>query len=604
MSDIIRLLPDSVANQIAAGEVIQRPSSVVKELVENAVDSGASSISVILKDAGRTLIQIIDNGCGMSVTDARMAFERHSTSKISKAQDLFAIQTMGFRGEALASIAAIAEVTLKTKRQEDEVGTQVDISGSEVKGQEPVSCSPGCNFQVKNLFFNVPARRKFLKSNSTELKHSINELVRIAIARPNIQFSLVHNGTDIYNLVESSVKQRIVTLFGKAINQNLIPIQTETSIINIRGFLGKPEAARKTFGEQFFFVNGRYMRHPYLHKAIAESYQSVLPPETIPSYFIFFEARPEFIDINIHPTKTEIKFEDERSVFQILLASTREALGKHNMVPSLDFDTEGVIDIPVFDKNKKVQNPEIDLESGFNPFKEDYERPTAGSDFQNYQKTRLPDWEELYSGMKDISGQDPSEHPDSPSDHGTGRFLQIKNKYIITPVKSGLMMVDQRRAHEKILFEKFMESINQQKGLSQQELYPTTLELNASDHTVIMEILDDLLELGFDIRDLGNNAIVLNGCPADAIMTEPKEMIDSLLEEYKQFQSDVKVKAKEKVAISLARASCIGYNKPLTDLEMRELIDNLFACSNPGQSPVGKPVFTIITMDEVDKRFN
>ncbi len=604
MSDIIRLLPDSVANQIAAGEVIQRPASVVKELVENAVDSGASEISVNLKDAGRTLIQIIDNGCGMSVTDARMAFERHSTSKISKAQDLFAIQTMGFRGEALASIAAIAEVTLKTRRQEDEVGTQVDISGSEVKSQEPVSCPAGCNFQVKNLFFNVPARRKFLKGNSTELKHAINELMRIAIARPHIHFSLIHNGTDIYNLAETNVKQRIVALFGKAINQNLIPIQTETSIVNIKGFLGKPEAARKTFGEQFFFVNGRYMRHPYFHKAIIESYESVLPPETIPSYFIFFESGPERIDINIHPTKTEIKFEDERSVFQILLASTREALGKHNMVPSLDFDKEGIIDIPIFDKTKQAHNPEIELQSGFNPFRENYERPTVGSDFQNYQRARIPEWEELYKGIKDISGPASRANTDTNAEPGTGRFLQVRNKYIITAVKSGLMIVDQRRAHEKILFEKFMESINQQKGLSQKELYPTTLELNASDHTVLMEILDDLLELGFDIRDLGNYAIVIHGCPSDAIMSEPKEMIECLLEEYKQFQSDVKVKAKEKVAISLARASCIGYNKSLTDLEMRELVDNLFACSNPGQTALGKPVLTIFTTEEFEKKFN
>lgn len=601
MSDIIRLLPDSVANQIAAGEVIQRPASVVKELVENAVDSGASDISVNLKDAGRTLIQIIDNGCGMSVTDARMAFERHSTSKISKAQDLFAIQTMGFRGEALASVAAVSEVTLKTRRQEDEVGTQVDISGSEVKSQEPVSCPSGCNFQVKNLFFNVPARRKFLKSNSTELKHAINELMRIAIARPDVRFSLVHNGTEIYNLDETNIKQRIVSLFGKAINQNLIPIHTETSIINIEGFLGKPEAAKKTFGEQFFFVNGRYMRHPYLHKAILEAYEPILPPETIPSYFIFFGTRPESIDINIHPTKTEIKFEDERSVFQILLASTREALGKHNMMPSLDFDKEGIIDIPVFDKNKEVKNPEIDLDSGFNPFKEDYERPTVGSDFQNYKNTRLPEWEELYKGMKDLSGP-VSRAPAGDTSHAAaGRFLQVRNRYIITPVKSGLMMVDQRRAHERILFEKFMQSINHQKGISQQELYPVTLEMNASDHAVLMDILDDLMDLGFDIRDLGNNAIVVNGCPADAIMTEPKEMIDCLLEEYKQFQSDVKVKAKEKVAVSLARASCIGYNKSLNDLEMRELIDNLFACKNPGQTVSGKPVFTIISIDDLDK---
>jgi len=603
MSDIIRLLPDSVANQIAAGEVIQRPASVVKELMENAVDAGAASISVNLKDGGRTLIQIIDNGCGMSVTDARMAFERHSTSKIHKAEDLLAIHTMGFRGEALASIAAISEVTLKTRRTEDEVGTVIEISGTEVLSQEPVSCPAGSNFMVRNLFFNVPARRKFLKSHSVELKHAINEFMRIAMTRPSIRFTLVHNGTDIYSLTESNVKQRIVTLFGKNINQNLIPLKTETSIINLSGFIGKPETARKTYGEQFFFVNGRYMRHPYFHKAVTEAYQQVLPPDTIPSYFVFFDARPETIDINIHPTKTEIKFEDERSVFQILMAAVKEALGKHNMIPSLDFDTNGVIDIPFLSKDKDVIPPEVHVKPDFNPFDESQKYDNGESSFH---RTTIQNWEKLHEGIKDLddlSGQETQQRIESSEELSHIRILQFKNKFILSPLKSGLLIIDQRRAHEKILYEKYLVSLNEQTGLAQKELYPQTIELNASDHAVLMEIIDDITCLGFDIRDVGNRSVIVNGSPASASVSDPKEMIERFLEEYKQFQSDIKIKAREKLALSLAKASCIPRNKALTENEMRELVDELFGCTNPGQTQDGKPVFTIFTMDEIEKRF-
>lgn len=604
MPDIIRLLPDSVANQIAAGEVIQRPASVVKELMENAIDSGATNLSVIIRDAGKALVQVTDNGCGMSITDARMAFERHSTSKISRAEDLFAIHTLGFRGEALASIAAVSELVLKTRRTEDEIGTMLEISGSAIKNQEPVSCPAGSIFMVKNLFFNVPARRKFLKTNSIELKHSINEFIHVALTRPSVHFILIHNDTEIYNLPPANIKQRIIGIFGKGINQNLIPLKTDTSIVEITGFVGTPESARKTFGEQFFFVNGRYMRHPYFHKALLEAYEAVLPAGAVPSYFIYFNTRPDSIDINIHPTKTEIKFEEERSVFQILMSTVREALGKHNMVPALDFDTTGVIDIPVFKKDQEVKFPEIDINPEFNPFTSDPLR-SPGKD-TSFHRDTVKNWERLYEGMRKMDERidlDSNPMMDTGKTMPISKLIQFKNRYIIFPVKSGLMVVDQKRAHEKILFEKYLETLSTHKGLAQQELFPATIELNASDHTLMMDLLEDFTQLGFDIRDLGNNTIVINGFPADLEQIEPKSMIDCFLEEYKQCESDIKVKARERLAFSIARASSIAYQKVLTEMEMRDLIDTLFICSNPSQLPDGKIVFTIFASEEIERRF-
>ena len=604
MPDIIKLLSDSVANQIAAGEVIQRPASVVKELMENSIDAGASSLSVIIRDAGKTLVQIMDNGCGMSVTDARMAFERHSTSKISRAEDLFAIHTLGFRGEALASVAAVSEVVVKTRRTEDEIGTMLEISGSAVKNQEPVSCPAGTNFMIKNLFYNVPARRKFLKTNAIELKHSINEFIHVALTRPAVHFILTHNDTEIYNLPQGNIKQRIIGIFGKGINQNLIPIKTETTIITINGFIGTPESSRKTFGEQFFFVNGRYMRHPYFHKAVLEAYEAVLPSGTIPTYFIFFDIRPESIDINIHPTKTEIKFEEERSVFQILMSSLREALGRHNMVPSLDFETIGVIDIPIFKKDQEVRPPEIQINPEFNPFSGD---KSGISGQESYHRETVKNWERLYEGIRHsetISGQDSQTKIESDQKDFSVKLIQYKNRYIIVPVKSGLMVVDQKRAHEKILYEKYLDSLMTSKGLAQQELFPATIELNAADHAILMDLLDDFVQLGFDIRDLGNNNIVINGYPADVEQIEPKSMIDCFLEEYKQCQSDIKVKARERLALSIARASSIAYQKILSETEMRDLVDKLFNFTNPGQLADGKIVFTIFASDEIEKRFS
>ena len=614
MADIIQLLPDSVANQIAAGEVIQRPASVVKELVENAIDAGATQIKVNIKDAGRTLIQIIDNGCGMSDTDARMAFERHATSKIRSADDIFAIRTMGFRGEALASIAAIAEVELRTKEHDQDLGTFIHISGSTIIAQEPVRCDNGTNFQIKNLFFNVPARRKFLKSNPAELKHIINEIQRIALANPEISISLHHNGSAIQELSGSNKRIRIVSLFGKNINQNLIPIDTETSLVKLTGFIGQPKHARKTFGEQFFFVNKRYMKHPFFHKAIMQAYEKILPPDAIPSYFIYFDIHPADIDVNIHPTKTEIKFENESAIWQILQASVREALGKFNIVPSIDFDQAGSVDIPMplhhFDE---VSIPEIKINPNYNPF--DSPNPTksysgTGNSFSPRpatERSNTSNWQSLYKGLEpDLSSQaePPADEPVQfriEEQQTVKSSVQFKNKYILTPVKSGLMVIDQKRAHERILYERLIQVLENHEVASQQQLFPETFELNASDATLLTSILPDLRSLGFDIRDFGKNSFIINGTPGVLNTSSPIEIIETLLEEYKNSSGNLQDKARETVAISLAQASAIPYGHTLKPGEINELIDNLFACQTPNFSPKGKKILSIMPLEDFEK---
>jgi DNA mismatch repair protein MutL len=613
VADIIQLLPDSVANQIAAGEVIQRPASVVKELVENAIDAGATQIKVNVKDAGRTLIQIIDNGCGMSDTDARMSFERHATSKIKSANDIFAIRTMGFRGEALASIAAIADVELRTKEHDQDLGTFIHITGSSIISQEPVSCDSGTNFQIKNLFYNVPARRKFLKSNPAELKHIINEIQRIALANADISISLHHNGSSVYELVGSNKRVRIVSIFGKNINQNLIPIDTETSLVKITGFIGQPKHARKTFGEQFFFVNGRYMKHPYFHRAIMQSYEKILPPESVPSYFIYFDLNPADIDVNIHPTKTEIKFENESAIWQILQASVREALGKFNIVPSIDFDQAGSVDIPMPLKDyAEIHTPEIKINPVYNPFEQP--SPTRnhsekGSSFTPTaaQRPNLTNWQSLYKGLEpDLSERQemPGEEPVQfriEEQQTQKSSIQFKNKYILTPVKSGLMVIDQKRAHERILYERLMQVMENQFVASQQQLFPETFELNASDATLLSSILPDLKALGFDIREFGNNSFIINGTPGVLHTSSPVEVIESLLEEYKNSPVNLQEKARETVAVSLAQASAIPYGHAMKPAEISELIDNLFACETPNFSPKGKKILSIMPLEDFEK---
>ena len=598
MPDLIKLLPDSVANQIAAGEVIQRPASVVKELVENAVDAGAKTISVVIKDSGKTLIQVVDDGTGMSETDARLAFERHATSKINNAQDLFAIRTKGFRGEALASIAAVSMVELRTRKPGEETGTLIQISGSKVTAQEPCGSPEGSNFAVKNLFFNIPARRKFLKSDNTEMRHIITEFQKIVIPHPEIRFLLYHNDSEIYNLPSSNLRQRIIGVFGKQINNELIRIETDTTIIRVKGFVGKPENARKTYGEQFFFVNDRFMKHPYFHKAVMEAYRNILVPDAIPSYFIFMEADPESIDVNIHPTKTEIKFENEQAIWPILLASVKEALGRFNIVPSLDFKSEIMFDIPVKSGSTGIPKaPEIKTDPAYDPFSDENNRKTKADIIERFEKENIRGWEKLYYPPGDNDLQT------VPSD-SERRLLQIKGKYLVSPVKSGLMLIDQKRAHERILYERYLETTSNSRGISQAEMFPVRIEMNPADYLLLLEIKDEIVQLGFKIEYPDNSTVIsLTGRPSDSQFEDPAELIEILLEEYKSTQADPSGGMKEKVAAALASAAAIPYGKVLSKMEMEDIIDNLFACKEPNYSPKGKTVISIITMEDIDKRF-
>lgn len=598
MPDLIKLLPDSVANQIAAGEVIQRPASVVKELVENAVDAGAKTISVVIKDSGKTLIQVVDDGTGMSETDARLAFERHATSKINSAQDLFAIRTKGFRGEALASIAAVSMVELRTRKPGEETGTLIQISGSKVTAQEPCGSPEGSNFAVKNLFFNIPARRKFLKSDNTEMRHIITEFQKIVIPHPEIRFLLYHNDSEIYNLPSSNLRQRIIGVFGKQINNELIRIETDTTIIRVKGFVGKPENARKTYGEQFFFVNDRFMKHPYFHKAVMEAYRNILVPDAIPSYFIFMEADPESIDVNIHPTKTEIKFENEQAIWPILLASVKEALGRFNIVPSLDFKSEIMFDIPVKSGSTGIPKaPEIKTDPAYDPFSDENNRKTKADIIERFEKENIRGWEKLYYPPGDNDLQT------VPSD-SERRLLQIKGKYLVSPVKSGLMLIDQKRAHERILYERYLETTSNSRGISQAEMFPVRIEMNPADYLLLLEIKDEIVQLGFKIEYPDNSTVIsLTGRPSDSQFEDPAELIEILLEEYKSTQADPSGGMKEKVAAALASAAAIPYGKVLSKMEMEDIIDNLFACKEPNYSPKGKTVISIITMEDIDKRF-
>jgi DNA mismatch repair protein MutL len=599
MPDVIKLLSDAVANQIAAGEVIQRPASVVKELMENSVDAGAGEITVIIKDSGKTLIQVTDNGSGMTETDARLAFERHATSKISSAHDLFSIKTKGFRGEALASIAAVAMVELKTRMNGDEAGILIEINGSKVERQEPCSCPPGSSFSVKNLFYNIPARRKFLKSDNTEMRHIVNEFQKVVLAHPSVKFSLYHNDTEVYNLPVSNLRQRIVGVFGKQINQDLITLDTETSLIKITGFIGKPENARRTFGEQFFFVNDRFMKHSYFHKAVLEAYQNILPSEAIPSYFIYMEADPATIDINIHPTKTEIKFEDERAIWQILMASTREALGRFNIVPSIDFDNEGLIDIPVLSPGAILpQQPVINVDTSYNPFDGDYHQNRRDDLIGRFEKSGVG-WQKLYSGLENNEETLPFQNAQETK----RKFFQVKNKYVLCQVKSGVMMIDQRRAHERILFEQFLQCLGDGKTASQADMFPLTAELNPSDYYVLKEIENELGMLGFRFRDEGGYKITITGRPALNETPNTLEMLEILLEDYKSKENAASEGTREKVASAMAGVYAIPYGKTLDHDEMEELFDKLFACQSPNYSPKGKPVVNILTLEDIDKKF-
>lgn len=628
MSDVIRLLPDSVANQIAAGEVIQRPASVVKELVENAIDAGATHIDVSVKDAGKTLIQVIDDGKGMSETDARLAFERHATSKIKEAADLFALRTMGFRGEALASIAAVAQVELRTRMEGEEFGTQIQIAGSKVESQEVVSCAKGSNFAVRNLFFNVPARRKFLKSNQTELSNILTEFERIALVNPNVSFTLYHNDTEMLNLPAIQLRQRIMGVFGKKLNQDLLSFQIETSMVKIHGYIGKPESARKKGARQFFFVNGRYMRHPYFHKAVADAYEGLIPVGEQVSYFVYFEVDPANIDVNIHPTKTEIKFENEQAIWQILSASAKEALGRSNAVPSIDFDTEGMPDIPAYDplpyagSGPAAAPPVTSYDPTYNPFDIKHVAPSSYA-----SRSSASGWEPFYQGLEKKPQQvemdwkdsfpeempqkepevelpaEPTLHDSSVAVEKAAQHYQFKGKYILTSVKSGLMIIDQQRAHVRILYDQYMEQIAARKAASQGMLFPDMVHFSASELPVLESIMDDLSALGFDLSNLGGGSFAINGVPAGIEGLNPEQLVTNMVHTAIEKGCKVKEEVQSMLALSLAKAAAIVPGQVLTNDEMNGLIEGLFSVSTPNYTPDGKTVLAVVKEDEIEKLF-
>jgi len=603
MSDIIHLLPDSIANQIAAGEVIQRPASVVKELVENAIDAGATHIQIIIKDAGRTSIQVIDNGKGMSETDARMAFERHATSKISKAEDLYALRTMGFRGEALASIVAVAHVELKTRNANNEVGTLLVFSGSELEKQEVIATSQGSSFTVKNLFFNIPVRRKFLKSNETEFRNILTEFERIALVNPGVSFTLIHNDTEIFNLPESVLRQRIVNILGKGLNQSLLSLHVETSLARISGFIGTPSSARKRGALQYFFVNNRYMKHPYFHRAVMLAFEPFIPAGEMPNYFIYIDIDPSAIDVNIHPTKTEIKFENEQAIWQIITASVKEAIGKANAVPSIEFNQEGAINIPVYDR-EKVQHTTTfkpTINSNYNPFK---------SSETSYQKPNK-DWEKLYEFIdnpQETSKQTFTEiktddnHPElfETTDYN---YLQYKGKYLITPLKSGLILIHQRRAHIRILFEDYLQRMQNKQGLSQGLLFPEIIRLTSKEASIMPVIIEDLSFIGFDIADLGSNDYSINGIPSGLEKIDPVETIQDMIARAMETGCEVKEEICEALALSLAKQAAIPFGKPMSDEEANQLIGKLFSSAAPNYTPDGQIIISILSDEEFEKRF-
>lgn len=632
MSDIIQLLPDSVANQIAAGEVIQRPASVIKELVENAIDAGAQRIDVSVVDAGRTTIQVIDDGKGMSETDARLAFERHATSKIRKADDLFSLHTMGFRGEALPSIAAVAQVELKTRQAGEEIGTDLSMAASKVVSQEPCACPVGANFMVENLFYNVPARRKFLKSNATELNNIITAFERIVLVWPKVAFSFRSNGSEMFNLRSCGLRQRIVDVFGKRINQDLLPVNVETTMCGITGFVGKPESAKKKGLKQFFFVNGRYMRHPYFHKAVQSVYERLILQGDQVSYFLYFDVDPKDIDVNIHPTKTEIKFENEQAIYQILFAAVRDAVGAFNDTSTIEFDTEGKPEIPVFNSMQGTSMPKVDFDPMYNPFTA---TPASGASgaasgganaaasggathtsklssvisqenyFDDAQETEQPS---LFAGP--AKGTTKVETFAAPSKDGSiieGKspmHYQYKGRYIMTAVKSGLMIIDQHRAHLRILFEDYQKRIAAHKMHSQKILFPQSVELTAQETVTLTELKDDMTLMGFELTALGGTTWAVNAIPEGFDGIDMAALIHDILAEAMETPDGAVAKSLSKIhdrmALSLARAAAIPYGQVLGNTEMENIINSLFQCSNVNYTPDGQAVLCILKQTDIE----
>ena len=634
MSDIISLLPDSVANQIAAGEVIQRPASVVKELVENAVDAGAKTIHAIIVDAGRTSIQVIDDGKGMSETDARLSFERHATSKIRKADDLFALHTMGFRGEALASIAAVAQVELLTRMADDEIGTRIQIAASKVVSQEPAAAPVGSSFKVDNLFYNVPARRKFLKSNATELSNILQAFERIVLVYPDIHFILHHNGAELQNLKPASLRQRITDVYGRQYSQDLLPVEVQTTLCNITGFVGKPETARKKSGHDFFFVNGRYMRHPYFHKAVITAYDRMIPEGMQVPYFLYIDVDPAAVDVNIHPTKTEIKFENEQAIWQVLTATVRDALGRFCDVPAIDFDVQGKPEIPIFDPERdSIAAPKVNYNPDYNPFRS-HSESHSGSDFSSVNKKNVPsDWEQLY----DIANTSPSREEDqslfrtdnSASDissvncklssvncqlDSSPLHYQYKGCYIMTAVKSGLMIIDQHRADVRIRYERYLQQLENHAAATQQMLFPESVRFSPAECVILQQILPSLTAIGFDLSDLGGNTFAINGIPAGLEGINPVSLLQQIVTDAQDHSfcddsaSDIShssflIPHSSNIALSLAQSVAVPYGQVLSNDEMEQLVNELFACSNVNYTPNGKPILSILPQTDIERLF-
>lgn len=599
MGNHIKLLPDSIANQIAAGEVIQRPASVVKELLENAVDAEATEINLIIKEAGKTLIQVIDNGKGMNESDARLSLERHATSKISQTNDLFDIKTMGFRGEALASIASISHLEIKTKSRDEDLGTRIIVEGSTVKKQEPCQTKNGSSFAVKNLFYNVPARRKFLKSERAELRHIIDEFERVALPNPHIKFTFTHNGNDLFQLESTVLRGRIIDIFGKRYKDSLAPVKQETDIVNLRGFIVKPEKAKKTRGDQFFFVNGRFIKSAYLHHGVKEAMSELLPKDSHPGYFIEFQVNPGFIDVNIHPTKTEIKFEDDRAVYAILKSSVRQTIGQYNLTPGLDFEREQGFDAVPSRNDQPVKAPEIKVNPDFNPFhkssgfssynQKDRERR------ENYQKmfeTTNPEHHPNHFGelpQSDVgSDQKMNFEPESQNRHT--QFYPLYNKYLLVKTANGEVLIHKSRAHERILFERFSTMLEKEGAPSQQSLFPQQVNFNQADADLIQELQPGLKKLGFEISPFGNTGFIVQGMPEYAAQQDPAELLEGVIENFKNNRNELKLNKQEAFARSLARKTAIGTGKKLSDEETQVLLDELFSCENPNTTPTGLPI--------------
>ena len=614
MSDVIKLLPDSVANQIAAGEVIQRPASVIKELVENAIDAQATHIQIILKDAGRTLIQIIDDGVGMSDTDARLAFERHSTSKIRTADDLFTLHTMGFRGEALASIAAISQVELRTRRHDAQLGTRLVINASQCESQEPDACPVGSNFMIKNIFFNVPARRKFLKTNQVELSNIVKEFEKLALVNHNVEFTLMHNGNVMYKLMKGTFRQRIAALMGNSIDQQLLPVNIDTSLVKVQGYVGKPENARKRNALQFMFVNERFMRHPYFHKAVMSAYEQLIPEGEQPNYFLRFTVDPQSIDVNIHPTKTEIKFEDEIPIWQILAAGVKETLGRFNEVPAIDFDTQDTPQIPAYDTHVEVHHPEIEVDSSYNPFKPTHQSSQSGRSHQQ----AVSNWDELFAnferkkreGQEQSAEQQPADDVEALQADGTllpaelqSAYLQLKGRYILSQAKSGLMVIDQHRAHVRILFDRYSSQIHAGSMSSQTILFPEVMHLSAAQSVTLQGLLPEMEKMGFSVSQLSGNDWTVNAVPAGLDGVEVSTMIHQIIESVDNGGMPLKKRLQDHLSLTVARSAAIPAGKVLMQEEMEKLVADLLRLPEPNYTPDGKTIISVIPIDQITKLF-